>query len=1070
MLFDDLYSGYKLKEFEFLNWGVFHNSIQKIVLDGKNTLITGDIGSGKSTIIDAIITLFARTDKIVYNKAAGAVYKERTLLSYVTGEYKKTNDNNLTKAQRLRGEESFTILIAHFENKTLKENFSMGAVFYLKNNDVKKIYFTTKNSISIKEIIEYKNIKQIKSFLKSKANIFDVYKNYFNSFKRVLGIKDYQSIELLYKTLSMKEVSDLNQFIRNYMLDKSHIEDVIEEMIFSFKESKSAYDAILKAKDEIEKLSVIEKNYNHYTKVSNELNIIEDKENKLDGACNFIEVKIREKSVNNAKITLKEIENKILKKQQEKTNLENYIIELKVKFEKSGGSRIKEIDTNIKNLTQTLLKREKKLQEYKKLLEKVDMKFSMQLKEFYKQQEKIKEQLNNIDLQKETLLKKQTYFLAQNQELTKKLQALKEEIIYIQDKKTNIPFHLATLRDKIQEELGIYNLVFVAELIEIKNEEFNMAIEKLLRNFGLSLLVDMKNYKKVSEYVNNNFLNLKLVFYSIDTNKKYGYVSYDDKRLLINNLEVKNSVFKDYILSRLAKEFDYILCDFQELENVNKGVTKEGLIKSNIKHLKDDRNKKMDYIFLNKDKLKSLKAQYDKDNEKNQLILEELNNIHTQILQLDKKRDILRDILKFEFEDIDVSIKKEIKSLEAEKEKLLQNQNINEIEKEIKESEIKKSFLSKEIDDLNKKFGSNQEKIKEHIQKIEKLKNYISENELLEELKGITTLDSLDKKKRELKNNFISAKKELSKQKNEYEKKIIQKMTEYLEEYKEFKKRADNSIESIEEFLYRLKKLKNDDLPKFESELQRHFHEGTIRGVLRLSEEILNNKKSIKRKITLINNTLKDIEYNPSTYIEIEHKDTKDKEIKDFISTLKLLTQNANEKLTQDKLKIINDLIDRFREEINFKEKISDIRNYFEFAIIEKDFNGEIKEYYTDSSGKSGGQKEKLAYTILASAIFYQFGLNDDKSKIFRFIMIDEAFGKGSDESAKYALNLFEKMNLQTLIVTPKQKIKVITPFVGSIHIVSNNRISTIIRMEIDEWIKLSKSDKNSSTNSIKGN
>ena len=144
MLFDDLYSGYKLKEFEFLNWGVFHNSIQKIVLDGKNTLITGDIGSGKSTIIDAIITLFARTDKIVYNKAAGAVYKERTLLSYVTGEYKKTNDNNLTKAQRLRGEESFTILIAHFENKTLKENFSMGAVFYLKNNDVKKIYFTTK--------------------------------------------------------------------------------------------------------------------------------------------------------------------------------------------------------------------------------------------------------------------------------------------------------------------------------------------------------------------------------------------------------------------------------------------------------------------------------------------------------------------------------------------------------------------------------------------------------------------------------------------------------------------------------------------------------------------------------------------------------------------------------------------------------------------------------------------------------------------------------------------------------------------------------------------------------------
>ena len=141
---DDRSAGFRLNNFELYNWGTYDKKIVTLNLGKNNALLTGDIGSGKSTIIDAIITLFARTDKIVYNKAAGAVYKERTLLSYVTGEYKKTNDNNLTKAQRLRGEESFTILIAHFENKTLKENFSMGAVFYLKNNDVKKIYFTTK--------------------------------------------------------------------------------------------------------------------------------------------------------------------------------------------------------------------------------------------------------------------------------------------------------------------------------------------------------------------------------------------------------------------------------------------------------------------------------------------------------------------------------------------------------------------------------------------------------------------------------------------------------------------------------------------------------------------------------------------------------------------------------------------------------------------------------------------------------------------------------------------------------------------------------------------------------------
>ena len=60
------------------------------------------------------------------------------------------------------------------------------------------------------------------------------------------------------------------------------------------------------------------------------------------------------------------------------------------------------------------------------------------------------------------------------------------------------------------------------------------------------------------------------------------------------------------------------------------------------------------------------------------------------------------------------------------------------------------------------------------------------------------------------------------------------------------------------------------------------------------------------------------------------------------------------------------------------------------------------------SGGKSGGQKEKLAYTVLAASLAYQFGLDwGAKSRSFRFVMIDEAFGRGSDESARYGLELF---------------------------------------------------------------
>jgi uncharacterized protein YPO0396 len=53
-------------------------------------------------------------------------------------------------------------------------------------------------------------------------------------------------------------------------------------------------------------------------------------------------------------------------------------------------------------------------------------------------------------------------------------------------------------------------------------------------------------------------------------------------------------------------------------------------------------------------------------------------------------------------------------------------------------------------------------------------------------------------------------------------------------------------------------------------------------------------------------------------------------------------------------------------------------------------------------------------------------------------VVIDEAFGRGSDESADYGLRLFQQLNLQLLIVTPLQKIHIIEPYVSSVGFVHN--------------------------------
>ena len=85
-------AGFRLQRLEVLNWGTFHKKVWVLEANGLNTLLTGDIGSGKSTLVDAVTTLLVPANRVAYNKAAGAESKERDLRSYVLGYYKSARD------------------------------------------------------------------------------------------------------------------------------------------------------------------------------------------------------------------------------------------------------------------------------------------------------------------------------------------------------------------------------------------------------------------------------------------------------------------------------------------------------------------------------------------------------------------------------------------------------------------------------------------------------------------------------------------------------------------------------------------------------------------------------------------------------------------------------------------------------------------------------------------------------------------------------------------------------------------------------------------------------------------
>ena len=57
-------AGFRLRRVELYNWGTFHNKVWRLLPHGENALLTGDIGSGKSTLV--LETLYRALSQRLY--------------------------------------------------------------------------------------------------------------------------------------------------------------------------------------------------------------------------------------------------------------------------------------------------------------------------------------------------------------------------------------------------------------------------------------------------------------------------------------------------------------------------------------------------------------------------------------------------------------------------------------------------------------------------------------------------------------------------------------------------------------------------------------------------------------------------------------------------------------------------------------------------------------------------------------------------------------------------------------------------------------------------------------------
>ena len=524
-------AGFKLDYLEVWNWGTFDKKVYHMNLHGNNSLLTGANASGKSTLIDALLTLMVPLKRQrFYNQSSGVEKKgNRTEESYFFGNYGNQQQEGAasTTTLRLRDKGARSVLLASFCNVD-KRVVTLFQVRYYTGEELKVLFGVARESLTIeRDFSEFDLHGDWRKRLTKKYNtnetkrtieFFDGPVAYGEKMITLFGMRSDKALTLFNQIVGVKVLDDLDSFIRTNMLEELPAEEKYQELKDNFQNLMEAKTNIDKVKEQIAQLEPI----NALTEELKEIDIriVEMEQEKSVAAYWFAArtVDLCDKELVCCKSDLRKLEDRLKELKVQKGELEQEQMRLTVAIEKDEvGQQIHEIEKEINQRVRIRDNRKAKAEEYDKLAKLVKMEQSPDVEVFEINRATAKREKDalQVTIDRQLMEEKRQ---AQNRqdEISSNIEERMATIRYLQQHKNNISGRVAEIRDEILEAVGATTeeIPFIGELICVKDDErdWEYSIERIVHNFALRLVVPEKYYKQVNEYVNGHNLRGRIVY------------------------------------------------------------------------------------------------------------------------------------------------------------------------------------------------------------------------------------------------------------------------------------------------------------------------------------------------------------------------------------------------------------------------------------------------------------------------------------------------------------------------------------------------------------------------------
>ncbi|QEP45226.1 hypothetical protein D5085_18335 [Ectothiorhodospiraceae bacterium BW-2] len=1068
----------RLAELSLCNWGSFHG-LHQIRIDPQGTLITGDNGSGKSTLIDGLMALLLPAGQTSFNIAAAQGDRhDRSLVTYIRGSYGTAHDGSRTQTLYKRPGAVVTGVSALYRRDN-GSVITLTALFWFTQSshalsDLKRLYLVAVEPLSLQTLLQHfgeGESRQLKQRLRNSPNrqLFDTFSDYQECYCRYLSLHNRNAPALLSRALGLKKIDNLTQLIRDLVLEPSGVSHDARQVVAEFDDLVLIHRQLEDARNQRDTLQELPALHHHISSAEEQLQQLQAERRALSVYLSEQAQRLWQQRIDDITLQQQRQQQQIEQQQQQESDLADRVEQLHAAFLSRGSEQLQQLRLELDHASAEQQRIARQAKRYQQLAVQLELNPELEPTLFQRQQQAALASITALEQQRQSLLQQLPDTRLALQQQQRELSQLEEQIESLTSRPdSNIALPYQQFRQQLASELALEppQLPYLGELIAVAEDQslWQGAIERALQPLATRLLLEKSRYEEAIRWLNQHHSGLHITLQRVDMETLPTAPPTWRADGILCRLRWREHRYTRWLQHFLGAVDYHCVNGPSELASLPFSITPSGLIQHEAGQLEKrdhspiDDQRTWQLGFETHDRLPLLQQDRQQLHQQIAALQQQCQAADRLLQQQDERLLQWQQLLTIEWDDIDLPrIERRYQQQQLDLEKLAAaeegattaRQQWQEAKQQLKQQReairrhiARSGLLQGSLDEA----GKHQQRAATAAATTDPL-DAASREALIERI-GELTLPQLDQirdieqqQRHELEQRENRARNRLQ----SYSRRAVAVMVTYRKQWPTIAASWGSDPEAITDYLQQLQRLEQEGLPKLVEQFRRRLTLHTTQSLANIRSRIEAEREDIADRINTINRVLARTEFRPGTHLrlgsEIEEYDFVrrfNRQLEQLLAPTEPEDQEAHYHQLQ---KVVSQLDKATANQPPTLEslRLLDPRYQLSFYAEEIDTDGVVKDRLTSSSGKSGGEKESFAGTIVAASLAYVLTPDGGEQPIYCTVFLDEAFSNSAEAVSRRVLRVFRELKLHVNLITPFKNLNLARESARSLIIVERD-------------------------------